>query len=165
MLAVHYGNLSHACNQCEYKTSSINHLKQHTLAVHLKVKYPCDKCDYKASDKGTLKKHDLAWHQGVTFECEECDYTAKLRSVLRSHERNKHESRVVCDKCDYAGTTKAQLKHHVLSNHRDKYQYQCSLCDFNSYEFKSFKNHKEDHNISEKDEVEDDLSYEISHEN
>ena len=37
------------CSKCDYKASTTQHMKMHTDAIHVGVRYPCDHCPYKAT--------------------------------------------------------------------------------------------------------------------
>ena len=54
-----------SCENCDYKSSKSNNVKQHILAVHEGIKFPCDQCDFKTGRMGNLRKHKVSKHDSV----------------------------------------------------------------------------------------------------
>ena len=54
------------CDQCEFKTSKINHfishLNWHIKSIHKGVKYVCDQCDFETKSQIELSNHIKVKH-------------------------------------------------------------------------------------------------------
>ena len=51
----------------------------------------CDQCDYKATTVGTLKRHKGYKHEGVCYSCNQCEYKATTTGNLKKHIDSIHE--------------------------------------------------------------------------
>ena len=78
------------CNQCEYKTANISHLREHVRTKHEGVRYACHYCNHQASDTSNLKKH-IETHEGVKYACNQCDSQFSAQKTLKRHIQLKHE--------------------------------------------------------------------------
>lgn len=51
-----------ACINCDYTTARRDHLRRHTEAIHLGLKFPCDLCTYVATQGDKLARHKRTQH-------------------------------------------------------------------------------------------------------
>ena len=123
------------CKQCDYKTISINHLKCHVNAVHLKLRpFKCEKCPSEFSQKSSLRKHFRNYHgenAGKIHQCKECHKVLSTPDKVRRHHREVHEmkdKKVECDMCDYKCTQKGYLKKHKEVVHFKTKKAKCEIC-------------------------------------
>ncbi len=55
-------------------------------------KYPCDQCQYKATKQDHLKDHKKAKHEDTTHFCDQCNFWTAWPRDLRKHQANKHSA-------------------------------------------------------------------------
>ena len=58
-------NKTFACDKCDHKTSSRNHLEEHVKVIHDMIIFSCQKCDYKTTSNRVLRKHEQRVHNGI----------------------------------------------------------------------------------------------------
>eukprot|EP00186_Timspurckia_oligopyrenoides_P003545 CAMPEP_0182447608 /NCGR_PEP_ID=MMETSP1172-20130603/17943_1 /TAXON_ID=708627 /ORGANISM="Timspurckia oligopyrenoides, Strain CCMP3278" /LENGTH=454 /DNA_ID=CAMNT_0024644109 /DNA_START=96 /DNA_END=1460 /DNA_ORIENTATION=+ len=83
------------CGFCDVRFTQQNHMKQHQLLMHLKVKgFECDVCGKKFGTAGNMRQHKYYIHENPdikAFACELCpERKYKAKSKLREHERKIH---------------------------------------------------------------------------
>ena len=62
------------CEQCDYKFTKKNNLRQHVKAVHEAIKHQCEYCSHKASTPNNLRQHVKSLHVGIKYHCDYCNY-------------------------------------------------------------------------------------------
>ena len=67
ILAVHLGERSHQCKQCDETFRYIENLHLHTKKVHEGIKFKCNQCGKELFNNRGLKRHLLKSH-GVVLE-------------------------------------------------------------------------------------------------
>ena len=146
------------CDQCNFKSSSINGLSGHKgkehprkkikignksdemLSIVKKYVYPCTFCDYKGSTTQTTKKHEERVHLNIRYPCNQCDYKAPSKEELPRHIRSVHDKvKNKCDLCDFQ-TTSRSMQSHKAAKHMDLIFF-CSDCDFSAKTKASIRNH------------------------
>ena len=82
------------CEKCPYRSSRPDYIKNHTKAVHEKIRnHVCGECGYAASQKGHLNKHIKSVHENIRNHfCGECGYAASQNWVLKRHIEVVHKS-------------------------------------------------------------------------
>ena len=50
-------SFKYQCNQCEYKATLKQYLKNHKMSVHENIKFSCNQCESKFTWKGHLQRH------------------------------------------------------------------------------------------------------------
>jgi len=78
------------CEQCNYKTTRLDHLQRHIESIHDGVKYPCDRCNFKATQLANLNRHKRSIHDGVKYPCDQCNYKATQHGDLKKHKKSVH---------------------------------------------------------------------------
>ena len=115
---IQHAGTRYKCENCQYKTSHLSHLKQHKAAIHEGVRYSCDSCDYKSTHPSNLKKHKESIHEGVTYSCDICDYKASQVIHLKLHKASIHEEvSFSCDQCEYNTSWRSNLSKHKKRKH------------------------------------------------
>ncbi|CAB3258058.1 unnamed protein product [Arctia plantaginis] len=100
-----------------------------------KLKHACGACDKRFSAARRLREHELAVHLRLApLRCttDLCRFTCSSRPVLRTHIRMVHRNaraqrNHVCDACGKTYTTKKTLEGHLRS-HTGERPFACSLC-------------------------------------
>ena len=92
MRSIHLKVRDIACEQCDYKTSLRQHLKNHIKAAHnICSDFVCKYCDYKTNHKFDLQQHEKAVHVKIKDnKCKLCDFTTSYPQVLKRHMRKRH---------------------------------------------------------------------------
>ena len=49
--------ISHAWNQCEFRSKTKSNLKSHKQSKHSNIEYSCKQCDYQTDTKINFKRH------------------------------------------------------------------------------------------------------------
>jgi len=81
--------------------------------------FNCDECDYGTKNLGHLKRHKSGKHDGVRFECDQCNRSFSTKTNLKTHKQAKHEGRkYCCEHCEYEFTSPSALSHHRAKYHR-----------------------------------------------
>ena len=134
------------CDECDFKTLSINGLSGHKGKEHPRAKimietksdeifpktkkyvYPCTFCDYKGSSTQGVRKHESSVHLNIRFKCDTCEYKARTKEDLQRHIRSVHDKvKIKCDLCDFE-TTSRTLSSHKAAKHMNLI-YFCSDCE------------------------------------
>ena len=96
--------------------------------------YKCNQCDYASSHMGHLRAH-LKMHSGEkSNQCNQCDYACSQTGTLRTHmqihnvEKLNKEKAKKCNQCDYASSHAADLGKH-LKMHSGEKSNKCNQCD------------------------------------
>ena len=140
---VKHEGIRYGCEQCSYKATRRDHLKNHVLSQHDKIlSYECDNCKQKFCDNRSLKNHILTKHEKKTYKCNLCDYQTVHTSGLSYHIKSKHEGVVYsCNECDYTVSALSHLKDHVDAKHKG-ITYVCSPCHFKTARKSDLYHHK-----------------------
>src|SRR5699024_9180677 len=126
------------CDQCQYETSALTHLKRHKVNIHqLDTEYlRCDFCDYKTFDKYHLKEHIHRKHTSCEdtewLNCTQFNYKTKIRVDLNRHVRKhtvSNRGKFICEHCEYVTISKRDLKRHILYKHTDDADINWFNCD------------------------------------
>lgn len=120
-LAAHFDSVhapkiakDYLCPECDYKSSSLSHLKFH-LSKHHK------------NPEELLKKAVESRY----FTCPHCSKKFKQLNTLHEHVANDHENRkpYACDICGNEIKTLRLYKQHMGRHEMNKSKYKCNLCD------------------------------------
>ena len=105
------------CQKCHKHFYDKRNLKDHTDAVHLKIKkYKCDECSRSFGQFNTLKSHIECVHKKLRkFKCIQCTKSFSQQSSLKSHVECTHENlkKFKCDKCPKSYGHRKGLKKHI----------------------------------------------------
>ena len=85
-----------SCDQCNFKTTTETHLKQHVMKRH--VTFACDICNFETAKKQTLRDHLRFIHYGITYDCELCSKRFTGKNFLREHMIQRHSNKMA--KCE-----------------------------------------------------------------
>jgi len=122
-----------ACDICGILVLEVS-LKQHIDGVHSTEVLKCDLCDYSANSKVKIMDHRKRHFREIS-KCPECGKMVKSlkrhfrRMCGRKEEVEKHQ----CDRCEKSFTFKAGLTRHIKTIHEKIKDYQCSLCNYQTY--------------------------------
>ena len=73
------------CNQCDYASSRVGHLRRHLKTHSGEKSNKCNQCNYATAYVSALKKH-LKTHGGEkTNKCNLSDFASSYASVLKTH--------------------------------------------------------------------------------
>jgi len=124
------------CNDCLFKTSSLDKLQEHQRGEHKQIvpsliatvqpskkrvrknypknrSYPCDLCGFVADKLEKFKVHKRTVHVEI-LPCGECDMVASSRAELQVHMLNAHRG-FLCTKCQNRFRSFLELSHHLTS--------------------------------------------------
>ena len=87
------------CNQCDYASSQVGHLKRHLKTHSGERSNKCNQCDFVSSQAGHLKTH-LKIHSGEKpNKCTQCDYASSqvgdLMRHLKTHRRELEQKQTM----------------------------------------------------------------------
>ena len=135
-----HGGVNYACNQCDFKTSHENNMRNHITSIHV-PKYACNQCVYYADHKSNLSNHIKSKHEGVNYACDICSYEAVTKGNLKIHIKSIHKGgKYSCNQCDF----KASLSYSVILHRKAKHEgvkYPCNECDKQFMHQKSLTGH------------------------
>jgi len=116
------------CNDCLFKTSSLDKLQEHQTSEHKQIvttaqpskkkkshhknrSYPCDMCGFIGDRLEKFKVHKRTVHVEI-LPCGECDMVASSRAELQVHMLNAHKG-FLCTKCQNRFRSFLELSHHL----------------------------------------------------
>ena len=144
------------CEQCEYKTFTMQLLKIHVKTQHLsKEQFQCDQCEFVTSYKYGLERHINHVHLKVkAFQCDMCPKAVKDKRTLQRHLVTKHnlvlsakemdqvnrdlnKSQTIkvveakCDTCNLSFETEDSFDEHFRKCHKNESElnFNCNRCD------------------------------------
>ena len=132
---MHTGEKPNKCNQCNFASSQVDHLRVH-LKMHSGEKpNKCNQCNFASSEVHHLSVH-LKMHSGEKpNKCNLCDFASSragnLKTHLKTHTGDKSNK---CSQCDFASTQAIGLRRHLKIHCGDKYN-KCNQYDFCSFSF------------------------------
>ena len=110
------------CNQCNYASSYVGHLKVH-MRMHEKAKSKQSKqCGPSSSESSSLGREntDKGSEAEKTYKCNPCNYWCtgadRMRMHMKSHNRSK--SMFDCTLCNYASASARDMRGHTIAAHR-----------------------------------------------
>ena len=121
------------CEQCEFKTSIQEQMRQHMLIKHSGIKHKCPQCEYTHYYPNRVKSHENQIHKKIAritgkkimlcnnvtcsqFGSNEC-------TQLELHGRHK------CAECDFVTIRLQDLNRHIGRRH-DGEIYRCEKCQY-----------------------------------
>ena len=135
MKEVHRQAKELSCNDCDFTTLRLQHLKEHISCKHGSEKLVCGLevsgvfCQYRTAFVKKLEEHKLRKHLGVPRVCVECGFEASSNDILYHHINKEHKKmRHQCMLCDKTYTKNASLKNHIKTMHVKEME-KCHLCD------------------------------------
>ena len=157
-LRIHNGNLGKElkCQHCDYKASTVTHIKRHMAHKHLERSLPCPHCPFMGATNAELKIHMARKHLQLTgknplflpnylrkdYECNLCTLQFNDFKEYQAH-MYKHTSssnRFQCVECPYNCKNFSKLKRHMLY-HAGARNYSCDLCGNKFYQTEHLKRH------------------------
>ena len=140
MTSIH-GETRYQCDQCDYKASTQEDLRQHTKTIHEKYSYKCDQCDYRAQQKEDITKHTKSRHESNQPSIE--SFIKKVRKetsketekdtdtdeisistqeiILDARARRQNKTnKFNCDKCEFESGSITLMQKHEDTNHKIK---------------------------------------------
>ena len=143
MNSFHEG-IHYECNECDYKANHPRSLVLHKRSVHQKIRYSCDQCDHKATKAGSLTLHKRAIHEKIKYACKFCDYMASQKSALKGHQKSIHLGvKVCCDECGHKSSSNRMLSKHKQAMHGGPGDtFHCDQCDYVTHLKSSIRIHK-----------------------
>ena len=96
----------HKCNECQYSSSKLSHLKAH-IRIHTSEKpYPCDICHLSFKEKSNLTKHYIIHSGEKPYECNICFSTFRYKKSLKYHTTHK------CKLWNYPAVSSSEVRKH-----------------------------------------------------
>lgn len=139
---------NHACIDCGRKFKRTQHLKQHVLMVHLKMKRPrvgCDFCEQTFANSSHQKRHIRAIHlKEKNVSCPQCDAKFAEKSICNWHIKKVHEHYRPnqCEFCPKKYFSRSDKIRHENVRHRGIYDsFKCPQCPLILKHKNSIKNH------------------------
>lgn len=126
-----------SCDKCSIKSFSILWILSHQIK-HNKIKN---------NSNGINSKLKSSLKIGSKFACDQCRRTFSCTSNLKLHLNAQHAShdKVIwhkCQKCNWKSKYPRSLKHHWQTKHsKENKSYECSECDYRTYQSFRLKNH------------------------
>ena len=126
-------DLTHECNQCDRKYSTIHNLNTHIKYAHSNevVKVQCPDCGRLFSTTGALKKHS-SLHKPPELPCPICGKLFHNNQYLLRHAMSVHgdssEKKFKCNLCEKGFDTKSAMDGHK-NWHLNLKPYKCRWCE------------------------------------
>ena len=97
----HTGDLKYKCDLCDFKAQTRTTLEKHTRS-HTKEKLWCDQCEYGTTCIYSLNQHTRKKHSDGLNKCRYCKHIAAHSYNLYRHMVKVHpEKKVHCDQCTF----------------------------------------------------------------
>ncbi|ELU02818.1 hypothetical protein CAPTEDRAFT_181688 [Capitella teleta] len=120
------------CVECDFTAPKTKTLHQHLVEKH-SGPVQCDLCSKSFKQRRYLAHHKASAHTGSQFICHVCAKMFGTKQLLLRHEKShgrKPKKSILCDICGKEFSSTYALKHHRNSVHSERYNYQCSKCDY-----------------------------------
>jgi hypothetical protein len=74
------------------KRKGKSNLRNHQKVVHEMKRYYCDQCDFRSTSIGHLKDHKALKHSNLplSYKCETCDFKAISEKHVKKHVKRVH---------------------------------------------------------------------------
>ena len=144
------------CNQCNYSSKYISHLKTHKMVHEGKKPFKCDQCEYTASSQSHIERHKKKHnnggestrrkiHKGSPLSCSQCQFKCHNAINLKAHKK-AHLGKLafICDQCDYLASCAGNLQRHMMKHSGEK-PFKCDLCDYSASNAHHVRTHKRKH--------------------
>jgi len=134
------------CFKCNSLFKSNDSLKNHTSAIHEKIKllksFKCEFCSQTFAQNGSLKIHIKTVHEKLKpFKCNQCPEEFAKGYTMKIHQERMHiQGNFKCDGCEQIFHDKYGLREHKKKTHR---YYECDKCGYKSGELNILKKHRE----------------------
>jgi len=127
-MQLHSGDC-YTCQDCGRNFQTLQYLRLHSLAVHVKEEnYVCTHCGKTFSKKHCFESHIVVHSDERPFRCETCGKTFKKKLGLNIHQTTHSSVRgFTCDTCGKRFRLRGHLQRHELI-HSGVQPYECSVC-------------------------------------
>ena len=116
--AIHAGQKTLPCNQCDKKFTSSRYLKTHQLTHTEEKPFVCIECDQRFSTSYFLKKHEATHTEEKPFNCNQCDLKFSSSYHFKKHEVTHTGNKPFpCNECEDKFTTRYLLNIHKRTQH------------------------------------------------
>lgn len=138
----------YTCDQCDYKSPSLNNLKNLHAKIHATEKpYLCDICGKGFKTTKQLRNHKVIHLRKEGSEsCDICGRTFHTNRMLRSHIDTVHKKvrPYMCSECGHTAANRSSLKMHLRQHTGDR-PYSCDQCEYKTADHNSLRRHKKRH--------------------
>ena len=122
------------CDECEYKTSIQEQMREHMLIKHSGIKHKCPQCEYTHYYPNRVKRHENHTHKKIPWISGKksmlCNnITCPLFGSNECKELDLH-GRHKCAECNFATRRLNDLKTHIGSVHEGEIYHRCAECNF-----------------------------------
>ena len=85
------GDFVHKCRDCDYKSNTLSHIKEHIKTKHLGIRYQRDICEQLFTAKNRVKDHKATKH-GLALFCSVpgCKFKTAYEFQMKKHHQEKH---------------------------------------------------------------------------
>ena len=133
------------CNQCDYKTTKVNAMKDHKRVKHVSEKKKCSKCDYSHVYPTKIRTHYKQVHDKIRSLSNQRMHSCKEKSCkdfgTPSCLKIETHSLYLCNLCSYLSINRSdKLKFHVDKVHKG-ITFKCEHCPFSNNRKFQFKKH------------------------
>ena len=165
IMAVHFNEPEHACEECGKVFTELALLKHHVKIQHLKERpYQCDKCTRSFVTRGGLKNHIVVNHEEQKpIPCDACGKCFNNEVHLKAHQAQMHKSeriQFMCPDCGRSFVQKESFTVHCLTEHatvkeqaKNKVVCQHPGCGYSSFLKRNVDKHYDRIHLKIKDHV------------
>lgn len=164
-LKIHSGDVGKEikCIHCDYRASTITHVKRHMAHKHLERSLPCPHCSFMGATNAELKIHMARKHLELTgknplflpkylrkdYQCNVCKLRYNDFKEYQTHmyEHTSTSNRFQCTECPYNCKNFSKLKRHMLY-HTGARNFECKICGNKFFQMEHLKRHMQSiHNV------------------
>ena len=104
------------CNNCLFKTSSLDKLQEHQNSQHKQIV---------PTAQPTIKRIRKNYPKNRSYPCDLCGFIADRLEKFKVHKRTVHVEILPCGECDMVASSRAELQVHMLNAHKG---FLCNKC-------------------------------------
>ena len=122
------------CEECDYKTTKKELMRQHKLVKHTRTANKCSACSYTHYYKAQVRKHFNQVHLKIKrvqnrAQCTKSCFIVDCKNAEKEQCEKMGHNRIFCEQCDHYTLTKRSMEHHIKTKHEGQV-FNCHQCDF-----------------------------------